>query len=1199
MLRWGLYIGIVGLAISANAQNPELVLPVGHNRAVIKTLFSKDGSKVFSASNDHTVKCWDVATGRLLRTYDGHLYEIVDFDLSPNGKLMATASRDKTIRIWDIYTGKCLHILKGHTHVVDHVIFNSIGSELISNSWDLTTKIWDVVNGELLESIDAVSIKRTFYGPNDSDLLLITYLNDVLNMVKTPEGVSAFRVVKHQKRIAEARFIHQYNFILTASQDSTIVISKAHKNEELVYKYKCNYPIGEIAISADEKYLMVMAEQIPFAELFLFDSVFTKLKSIGELNPNYSQTIKGVFSSDSKKLLLAMDKDSNAYLMDLTDTGVLTQVIYTRKSGSIKHLNYAPAEDKFIIANDDWNDTLMLYIHENNGIREKPLHGYTTQPHWAASVLHDSFTLSVLDGGEIVLWNNFNNQPVYHFNESEGHVYDVYLTPDQHAYAAYYRDKSVKLFETSTGKLIRVLVDPDPNTYPDGVQVQPTFLDLGVVKPKCVIAHNFVHSMFGFNTLKFSPNGDLFVTASNQIDGLAVWNVKTGILLMNIFIGVEGITQVEFSSDSKQLLIGGIQGALVVFNLETLKWKAYSGHTRSISSAVFLSAVTFASTAGNGEICFWRVNKSKPNQKFNTNNYTQIKYYSEANHTLYVGTDHVLRIFNTQLFTLQNIFKFEDGFSIESIEKTISEDHLMVKFNFNYDKKTPPCLFNLKTKSVYGYYNEQLAQSFEYNGKWIITGRDNFVTRWNAMTNVLLSSFISVNGNGYFTKIANGYYASSPDAAKRLHYVTPELKVITFEQLDVKYNRPDLVLSALGNPDTNLIHSYKLAYQKRIKKLGIDTLQFTPGFGVPEADFVNRDSIGYTQSNSAIKLQLKGLDTANILDRFNIWVNEVPLYGQRGISLRQRNTHALDTTLQIELMQGENKIETSVLNINGTESYRMPLQVKYQPDKKIAGKVHFIGLGIDRFANTQYNLNYSTKDIRDLATALAKRYGDTLQIDTLFNADITKENLQKIKQKLLKGSIYDKVIVVYSGHGILSKEFDYYLSTYSVDFEHPEKNGLPYETLENLLDSIPARQKLMLIDACHSGEVDMDDLVRIKAEAKELGLKGVDVVEYEGAESGLGLQNSFELMQELFVNVGKGTGATVISASAGTQFALENGNLKNGVFTYSILEAMKNNPSITVSQLKTIVGNRVVELTNGMQKPTSRNETIYSDWRVW
>ncbi len=52
------------------------------------------------------------------------------------------------------------------------------------------------------------------------------------------------------------------------------------------------------------------------------------------------------------------------------------------------------------------------------------------------------------------------------------------------------------------------------------------------------------------------------------------------------------------------------------------------------------------------------------------------------------------------------------------------------------------------------------------------------------------------------------------------------------------------------------------------------------------------------------------------------------------------------------------------------------------------------------------------------------------------------------------------------------------------------------------------------------------------------------------------------------------------------------GDLKNGVFTFSILEAMDKYPTMKISELKKTVGERVEQLTNGMQKPTSRNETI-------
>jgi hypothetical protein len=97
----------------------------------------------------------------------------------------------------------------------------------------------------------------------------------------------------------------------------------------------------------------------------------------------------------------------------------------------------------------------------------------------------------------------------------------------------------------------------------------------------------------------------------------------------------------------------------------------------------------------------------------------------------------------------------------------------------------------------------------------------------------------------------------------------------------------------------------------------------------------------------------------------------------------------------------------------------------------------------------------------------------------------------------------------------------------------------------------------------------------------------------------VGLKNSFELMQELFVNVQKGSGATIISAAAGDQFALEGGKLENGFFTYAILQYMKDHEEVTINALKKFVYEEVERLSGGLQKPTSRIENLEMDWRVW
>ena len=214
-----------------------------------------------------------------------------------------------------------------------------------------------------------------------------------------------------------------------------------------------------------------------------------------------------------------------------------------------------------------------------------------------------------------------------------------------------------------------------------------------------------------------------------------------------------------------------------------------------------------------------------------------------------------------------------------------------------------------------------------------------------------------------------------------------------------------------------------------------------------------------------------------------------------------------------------------------------------------------------------------------------------------------------------KTNIKDRVILYVSGHGLLDKKYDFYYATYDVDFKNFGDKGLAYDDIEKLLDKIPARKKLLLMDACHSGEVDKDAMsIKIptnsiaKNEAKKVNVvfKSKGVGEDMQSASNLGLSNSFELMQELFANLNNGNGTAVISAAAGNSYAYESDVWNNGVFTYSILHGLKDlaadynrDRRVSVAELQKFVSGEVQRLTQGAQKPTARQEILENDWLVW
>ena len=55
---------------------------------------------------DNSVKLWEAATGRLLRTFEGHSQAVTSVAFSPDGAYLLSGSADKTFKLWDAATGQ-------------------------------------------------------------------------------------------------------------------------------------------------------------------------------------------------------------------------------------------------------------------------------------------------------------------------------------------------------------------------------------------------------------------------------------------------------------------------------------------------------------------------------------------------------------------------------------------------------------------------------------------------------------------------------------------------------------------------------------------------------------------------------------------------------------------------------------------------------------------------------------------------------------------------------------------------------------------------------------------------------------------------------------------------------------------------------------------------------------------------------------
>jgi hypothetical protein len=64
-----------------------------------------DGRRAVSASNDRTLKIWDLESGRALVTLQGHADRVRACAVTPDGRRVVSASDDKTIKVWDLESG--------------------------------------------------------------------------------------------------------------------------------------------------------------------------------------------------------------------------------------------------------------------------------------------------------------------------------------------------------------------------------------------------------------------------------------------------------------------------------------------------------------------------------------------------------------------------------------------------------------------------------------------------------------------------------------------------------------------------------------------------------------------------------------------------------------------------------------------------------------------------------------------------------------------------------------------------------------------------------------------------------------------------------------------------------------------------------------------------------------------------------------
>lgn len=536
-------------------------------------------------------------------------------------------------------------------------------------------------------------------------------------------------------------------------------------------------------------------------------------------------------------------------------------------------------------------------------------------------------------------------------------------------------------------------------------------------------------------------------------------------------------------------------------------------------------------------------------------------------------------------------------------------------YNIEYDSRDSPYLYLNKQNYITGISNKTLLFWKQENSKPIKTIKLQYTAVHLAASK---SQMLIYYSNGFIdvvdlkkleiittlvfheknNKTIKAFFTdelkfSVPKSVIREYHFVRKHQTFPLSNYELFLNRPDVILKRLGYADKETVRIYKEAYLKRLKRNGFTEQTDYLSIEKPALILKNKNEIPTLSKNENIHLEIASVSK---IKELTIYINGVSV-----VKKEAKNQQLFNE--EVVLNNGLNNITILAKNKEGIESDPIAFEVTNSSAKKPT-KLYYIGIGVSKYKDSTMNLRFADVDVRSLTKLFKENFKTRLVIDTLTNQNATKNNILALKEKLKETTINDIVIVSFSGHGLVDDTNNFYFASHDINFRKPQENGLSYQDIQGLLNDIPARKKLLLLDACHSGEIDNEeDLKNIKFSNENITAtipKGVKTAKPINTQ--IGVQKSFELMQSLFYDLDRGNGSFVISAAGGKEYAYESKEWNNGVFTYSFINAfntLKNKyDGIPISVLKDLIYTSVKKLTDGKQKPTSRSENVEWDWRI-
>lgn len=434
-------------------------------------------------------------------------------------------------------------------------------------------------------------------------------------------------------------------------------------------------------------------------------------------------------------------------------------------------------------------------------------------------------------------------------------------------------------------------------------------------------------------------------------------------------------------------------------------------------------------------------------------------------------------------------------------------------------------------------------------GKVLVTrGGDSKIKLWNASDFKLLGTLVELDhGQDWVVTTPGGLFDGTTKGQRLLDWRIDN-KLYNLEQFFNAYFTPGL-LHRLAPPSGAAAKPLEL------------TRSINDFKQPPRVRFVSPDP-GAKTSERSVAVKVEVLDTGG-------GVTGVALYhnGHRLPDNRRQQLDPKTFEFRVELIEGQNDLEATAYNSDeSVESRKDRVRITCSAANSRQPELHVVAIGVDKY-QAGLSLSYAQSDAEAIAGFFKPGLFKNVRTHLLVNDQATRSGIDKMMTEIEAATEPQDALLVYvAGHGTVVGDM-YYFLPYDAKVSSQEEirdSGISSVALADRLSRIPATKQLVVLDTCRSG-----------AAAGALG-------KYLARRSGLDDVRSQQMLART-------AGTFLIAASTAEEYALELPDLKHGVLTYAILNALGESGkptartnaqgAVTVNALLEAVSSTVPNLT--------------------